>query len=319
MKKVSLFLGILLFATFVYMFVSDNNQTQLLSQSPKASSGTRKLFLGARAKSSNISTTENPYPNECLTLTSQLEVIDFNESSEDWRQSLEFSALDECEDEAAQARIADVHTFCFDNFQEDECARHTVFLRALLRTKDIHDSDERDILADLILREFAGETPDFKQLINHSDKLLSLEPNQPSFQKLFAAASVISALDGKADLAALKSALDQRIDSDLWQDTEMQGLKLAVETGLEPGNVELFARELLNQNESSKMQEILGWSLWRQNRFEEAEDALRRAIELNPHDPWLKDQLKKIHSKNAGEDSYQARISLGFNLEDLYN
>ena len=99
----------------------------------------------------------------------------------------------------------------------------------------------------------------------------------------------------------------------------MQGLKLAVETGLEPGNVEQFAREVLNQNESSKMQEILGWSLWRQSRYEEAEAALKRAIELNPNDPWLKEQLEKIHSENAGDESYQARISLGFNLEDLYN
>lgn len=318
MKKVSLLLGILLFTTSVYLFVSGKDGSKLLPQSPISTSGSRKIFLGARTKSI-VTTTDTKSTNGCDTLTSQLEEIDFNQSSEDWRESLEFSALDDCEDEAAQARIADVRAFCFDNFEQDECARHTVFLRAILRTQNIQDSDDRDTLADLILKEFADETPDFKQLVNHSEKLLALEPNQPAFQKLYAASSIISALDGKADLSSLRSSLDQKVDEELWQDPEMQGLKLAVETGLEPGNVEQFAREVLNQNESSKMQEILGWSLWRQNRYEEAEAALKRAIELNPNDPWLKDQLDKIHSKDAGDESYQARISLGFNLEDLYN
>jgi tetratricopeptide (TPR) repeat protein len=318
MKKVSLLLGILLFTTSVYLFVSDKGQNKLLSQSPISASGSRKLFFGARSKTTTIPN-ESAVTNGCSTLTAQLEEIDFNESPEGWRESLEFSALDECEDEVAQNRIADVRAFCFDSFEQEECARHTVFLRAILRTQSIQDSEDRDILADLILKEFAGETPDFKQLVKHSEKLLTIEPNQPSFQKLFAASTIISALDGNEDLAAVKMSVEQKVDSHLWQDPEMLGLKLAVETGLEPGNVEHFAREILNQNDSSKMQEILGWSLWRQNRYEEAEEALKRAIELNPNDPWLKDQLKKINDKNAGEDSYQARISLGFNLEDLYN
>ena len=170
MRKVSLILGILLFTSSVYFFVSGKGQSKLLSQSPITASGSRKLFLGARSKT-NPQSGDSAATIGCASLTSQLEEIDFNDSPEGWRETLEFSALDECEDAVAQDRIADVRAFCFDNFEQEECARHTVFLRAILRTQNIQDSDDRDILADLILKEFAGETPNFETLVNHSEKL----------------------------------------------------------------------------------------------------------------------------------------------------
>jgi Flp pilus assembly protein TadD len=99
----------------------------------------------------------------------------------------------------------------------------------------------------------------------------------------------------------------------------MQGLKMAVSTGLLPDNVVEYARGYLTKKSDPRMHEVLGWALWRQNRYSEAIHELQRAINLSPDDSWLKDQMGRVLSGDANTETYQARISLGINLQDLYN
>lgn len=316
MKKLSLILGILLFSASVYYLARPEN-TSFPLVGRKSHNKARGLFLGARTNAPVAKSQTTPHAG-CSKLTTQLDILDFTRPSSEWRESIELSDLDLCEEADFQDKISEIRTFCFDQFSDEECLRSAVFLRALLRTKNLKDANDQEQLADLILREFANLEPDFKQLEHYAEKLLNLDASNPAYQKLWAASSIITALNTSSLSSEHRETIQSRTDDSVWEDPEMEGLGLALETGLDPKNVESFTRDLLANSSNPKMHEILGWSLWRQSKYSEAIAELRKAVELNPEDQFLQIQLKRITQEDVSEDAYQARISLGFNIEDLY-
>ena len=319
MKKVSL-AGMLVLTFVVYYFVLSKQDEAVFISKPKAISNSRKLFLGTRKKISQASNKKiTILADGCEVVTLQLEDIDFNVPVKEWMETLNLNTFEKCQRPEFKDRIASIKNNCFNKLDEQSCTQQAIFFRSLLRTRGVTDAEDQDLLADMVISEFADNTPDFHKLKNYSEKLMNLDPNQAVYQKLWASSKVISNLMDKKSASALSDELAERIDENVWNGSDMQGLKMAVATGLKPDSVEEYARGYLSKNDDTRMHEVLGWSLWRQNRFAEAVQELERAIALNPTDKWLKEQLGKVTSKDANLETYQARISLGIDLQDLYN
>lgn len=320
MKRVSL-LGILVLTAVVsYFFLIQEEDHSFKKSKIITTTGTKKLFLGARKSLPAPAQVEGQVAQDnCSDITAQLESIDFNGPIEDWLEVLDVDSLNSCKDPSTLEQIANLKKNCFDEFDEKACAQNAVFLRASLRTRNIEDGEDRELLADLILKEFSGKVPDFNKLTGFAEKLMDLDPEQKAYQKLWASSKIISQIGPNSSPTDVADEINDRVGEELLNDPDMIGLKLAMKTGFNPQSVEEFARNVLTQKDSSTMHEVLGWSLWRQNRLNEAVAELSRAIELNPNDKWLLKQLQKVQSKNANPDSYQARIQLGFDYQDLYN
>ena len=316
MKKKSIAV-ILVLTVITFFWVSSKHGEVSIAQ--KMSS--RKLFLGLRKKSLPNLPVEEPLktPDSCDVVNLQLGNIDFNIPVIDWVETLTLSDLEKCARSKFKDRIVSIKMNCFEKIDEHTCTQQAVFLRALLRVRGVTDTEDQDLLADLVISEFAGNTPDFHKLEKYSEKLISIDPNQASYQKLWASSKVIARMEDSKSPNDLAEELAERVDGEVWNDPEMQGLKMAVSTGLLPDNVEEYARGYLTKKSDPRMHEVLGWALWRQNRYAEAVHELQRAIDLNPDDIWLKDQMDKVSSGDANTETYQARISLGINLQDLYN
>lgn len=315
MKKASL-AGILILGFGISLYLLSLQDSPVVE-----SSHPKKLFLGKRKKkfipiNEKVSLVVT---DGCELVSLELEEIDFNVPVREWLEFLEVSTFDKCQTLEFRKQISSIKANCFEKLNEHECVQQAIFFRSLIRTKGVTEAEDQDILADLIISEFADGTPDFHKLVKYSEKLISLDPNQAAYQKLWASSKVIASLTDMDSPTQLAEEISERVDVSIWNDSEMQGLKMAVATGLVPGSVEEYARGYLSENNDTRMREVLGWALWRQNRFGEAVQQLRKAIALNPSDQWLKDQLIKVTAKDANLETYQARISLGINLQDLYN
>ena len=320
MKRVSL-LGILVLTAVVsYFFLSKEKDLSYKKSEILNTAGTKELFLGARKSlPAQAQVQGQVVQDNCSDITSQLESIDFTGPIEDWLEIINLDSLNTCKDPSTLEQIATLKKNCFDEFDEKICGQNAVFLRAALRTRNIEDGEDRELLADLILKEFSGKMPDFNKLANFAEKLMDMDPDQKAYQKLWASSKIISKLGPNSSPMDVAEEINNRVGDEFLNDPDMIGLKLAMKTGFNPQSVEEFAREFLSQKDSSTMHEVLGWSLWKQNRINEAIAELNRAIDLNPNDKWLLEQLQKVQSKNANTDSYQARIQLGFDYQDLYN
>ena len=320
MKKVFL-LGLLIVSLFAGYFFLFNQKAPVSNIEPKKSKlSSRKLFLGARKNkiTTKILTTTSTLDG-CEGLTNNLEDLDFNIPIKEWILNLDLKLFAKCQKPELQKRLADLQTNCFEKLEETKCFSDALFLRAILRTRMVEDGEDRELLADLILKEFADMNPDFEKLKKLSEKMMVLEPDQIAYQKLWASSQVISKLSKNKSAMDVADLVNERVNPELWNDPSMDGIKLAMATGLEPNSVEAYARGFLSQKGNAVMHEVLGWALWKQERHAEAIEQLQKAIAMNPQDPWLKDQLKKVNSKNANSDSYQARITLGIDVRDLYN
>jgi hypothetical protein len=319
MKKVSL-AGIFILGFGISLYLL-SGQDATVAGSEHKSSESRKLFLGKRENKSIHITKKVALvaTDGCELVTLALEDIDFSIPVREWLEILDVTSFDKCHAVEFKDRISSIKNNCFEKINEQECAQQAIFFRSLLRTKGVTDAEDQDLLADLIISEFAGGPPDFHKLVKYSEKLINLNPNQAAYQKLWASSKVIASLTDMKSPTQLAQEISDRVDENVWNDFEMQGLKMAAATGLVPGSVEEYARGYLSENNDTRMREVLGWALWRQNRFVEAVQELRKAIALNPSDQWLKDQLSKVTAKDANLETYQARISLGINLQELYN
>jgi tetratricopeptide (TPR) repeat protein len=308
---------ILVLTVITFFWVSSKDDEVFIA--PRTSS--RKLFLGPRKKSLTSLTVGQPLknPDSCEVVNLQLGNIDFNIPVIDWVERLTLSDLEKCARSEFKDRVVSIKINCFEKLDEQICTQQAVFLRAILRVRGVTDAEDQDLLADLVISEFAGNTPDFHKLEKYSEKLMSIDPNQASYQKLWVSSKVISRMEDSKSPTDLADELAERVDGEVWNDPEMQGLKMAVSTGLLPDNVEEYARGYLTKKSDPRMHEVLGWALWRQNRYAEAVHELQKAIDLSPNDKWLKNQMDKVSSGDANTETYQARISLGINLQDLYN
>lgn len=317
MKRIALGSFILLCLGAGLWFYPSDSVTPLKIKSSKTPSSSRKVFLGARSKTITPSIVQN----SCDELTSRLEDMDFNIPLEDWIMKFSANDFKECVLPEYSDRFQDIQIHCFEKLSEKECLTDAILLRAILRTRGIADSEDRDLMADLILSEFANKTkiPDFEKLEKLSARMLEIDPDQASYQKLWASSKVIAKLSKGKSVTNLETQINERVNPEVWNDPNMKGVKLAMMTGLEPENVEEYARGYLSQKSDSSMHEVLGWSLWRQNRRAEALVELQTAMKLNPNDVWLKQQLIQLNSDSANSESYQARISLGIDVRDLYN
>lgn len=320
MKKLSLLgmMTLIMGGTLYFLLpVVDKQSDEAHVLRPQVSKA-QELFLGSRTQSNSLLSKSLALSSLCDELTTKLNNIDFNLPVEEWVEQLDAESIAECSDPAFSNRLKALTASCLDELNDQECSFNAVLLRSILRTKGIEDSEDRTQLADLVLREFANGTPNFKKLMKFSEKLMDLDPGQLSFHKLWAMSKVIDAMDRKVSPTKFADEIEKRIHPDVWRDEQMMGLDLALKTGFEPANVENVVREMLGERNDSRLHEILGWSLWKQNRRAEALQQLKAAIKTNPKDVWLKEQYQKVSSGKAGLNDYQARFSLGFNFNDLF-
>ena len=321
MKKV--LLPGLLIVTLIAAYFYWSQKSALVSAptiTKKSQTSSRNLFLGARSQNlSKIKTTTSDSHDGCEDLTTNLERMDFNAPVDEWVLNFDKEALKKCQLPLLADRLDLIQMHCFEDFDEGLCATDAIFLRAQLRTRGVEDAEDRELLADLILNEFAHNEPNFNKLNKLAEKMMVLDPDQKAYQKLWASSKVISKLfNGKSPMDVAEE-INARVNPELWNDPALNGIKMAMMTGLEPANVEGYARGYLTQKPDAVMHEVLGWSLWKQNRRAEAIDQLQQAIKMSPKDTWLKEQLKKVRSKGANAETYQTRIMLGLDVRDLYN
>lgn len=315
MKKLS-FLGFLIVIGVALFYLSQDSKKEAVPSLMKAATPSKNLFLGKRAA---LVTQASEQIDGCSELRNQLDSIDFTLPAKEWRAVLSLELLKTCSDPEIFERTKLIQETCFDKKDDDLCSTNAVFLRAYLRTKGLKNSDDKEQLADLVLREFAKGMPDFKNLKNLAEKLMNMDPKQLAYQKLWAMSKLIASVDSKKSPLDLADDIYGRVDPEMWEDPQMKGLDLALKTGFDPQEIESMTREALAQKDDSWTREALGWSLWKQGRKSEALDNLRRAIQLNPKDPWLQEQYKRVKSKGAGPDDYHGRISLGVSVEDLFD
>lgn len=321
MRKV-LLLGLLIASCVAgyFYFFQDSVPVSTPAITKKSHSSSRKLFLGARTKKlPKSNSAASDIQDGCEDLTRNLESMDFNAPVDEWVLNFDKVALKNCQLPLLTERLEMIQKHCFEELDEGLCAMDAVFLRAQLRTRNVEDAEDQELIADLIINEFAHNKPDFDKLNKLSEKMMVLDPDQKAYQKLWASSKVISKLfKGKSPMDVAEE-INGRVNPELWNDPALNGIKMAMMTGLEPSNVEDYARGYLTQKPDAVMHEVLGWSLWKQNRRAEAIDQLQQAIKMNPKDTWLKDQLKKVRGKGANAESYQTRIMLGLDMRDLYN
>lgn len=311
MKKKSV-LGILIaLATLAGGLVYLNRQKAQtpLAQISKTSISNRKLFKGKR-KSSLIRETASA----CEVLRSKLEEIDF-----EMKEVIPRETVEACTQDSYLSRIKLLIDSCYGKDTSD-CEANQMFLRALLRTEGITDSDDREMIADLMLREFSKKEPDFKLLTKLAKKLLRDDPKNPAFQKMWAMSKFISQGDPRNQAPELREAIIRELDPEVLNAPDMDGLRMYLETGLDPLKLESLSRSLLQTDPRRPMtREILGWTLWQQGRRDEALSELAIAVKENPKDRWLSQMYQNLQKPEAKKEDYMGRLSLGVRFEDIYN
>lgn len=308
---------LLLLPVMFYFFGIRKEETEVSSATQIATSHppkkTDKIFLSKRA--SVVKTDDS-----CGIASNKLDDIDFNAPIKDWLDILKFEDFSKCKDAELAERITLIQQKCFgDKLHKDDCFTNLLMFRSVMRVRSIKDPSTREELADLILAEFSKKVPDFKKLKEFSGELLRQDPNDKPVQKVWAMSAVIS-----EDPQKLKSELVDEIyktldPDDINNDPELRGLDIIIKTKLKPDAVEDYTREILKANPKDlRSREMLGWSLWKQGRREEALAQID-AIIAQKRDPYLIKLRENLLSPNATKDSYPGRLSLGVKLEDLWN
>lgn len=283
----------------------------------KISSPNKSLFLGKKKKL-NSSNPTLANADSCHKLTNQLSDLDLSLEPEDWLREVDMKLLDGCETQAERIKLIKEH--CFSKKMSPECGMHMVFLRSVLRTDGKENSEDREELADLIIREFSKKNEiNFKNVKKFSEKLLDLDPSNQALQKMWAMSKLLSQNDLQKLPKDLYDDIFNRLDPEIRDTRDMRSLELIMKSELNPQKLEDLTRSMMKGDKSDpQLYEILGWSLWRQGRREEALNQLSSAMNLNPQDPWLKEMVQKLKSPGADENTYQARLNLGIRLEDLF-
>lgn len=309
MKK---FFGIFILAlTLVgafYFWPTEKKVEDNPKKETKVVSENRKLFLGKRkhiSKKSEITT------SNCQQLLTELNDLDFNQMDVD----LASLSLDSCSE---SEKINQLKAKCSGK-EKHTCQAELMMFRAYLRTKGVEFSEDKEMIADLILTEFQKKTPDFKKLEKLVGELLNQNPENQTYQKLWAMNKLLANIEQKPIPKNLKEDIYSRLDPELLDDPELTSYRMFLETGLDPIKAEGFARDYLKRNPNrADIHETLGWSLWHQNKRAEAIAQVERAIALNPKDPWLDSLYSRIKSPEAGRESYEGRMNMGIRFEDIY-
>ncbi|MGE3608982.1 MAG: hypothetical protein AB7I27_05300 [Bacteriovoracaceae bacterium] len=295
-----------------YLFLRRNKFQEATLASRKQSA--KDIFLSPRV-SSNVVVTNTVLANDidCLQLKESLNNLDFREKNIDL-DGLVFSC--------SNTEVKDALNKAKEKCQKfnDDCRISLIFLRAILRALNLSEATTKEEIADLILKEFSNKNPNFKLLNELAEKLLEFNPSDKSFQQLWAMSKLLSQDDLRNLPENLADEINSRVDSSIWKNGQMKGLEMVLQTGLNSKKMEVFLTEQLRKNSNDSFShELMGFALWKQNRREEAIQALDRAIHLNENDLWLKNMRKTLMDQNATIESYQGRLSLGVNLDDLFN
>lgn len=310
-RRSKIFILVLSIATVKggFLLLKDKSLTSEV-QVPQVSSN-KRLFLGKRKKIK----LQEVSKNSCETLKTYLEEMDFNEKPSRLDQSLFTNCLDP-EFSEIQKQITEN---CFPKVK-NECQSHLMFMRSSMRTQGIADSDDKETIADLILKEFSKGTPDFKKLEKLVKKLLRDDPKNPAYQRIWAMSKFIGSGDPRNQREGLRDEIFSNIDPEILNAPDMDGLRVFLETGLDPMKVEEFTRQNLSRDPHRQgSREALGWALWQQGRRAEALSELSIAVARNPHDQWLRDMYQDLQRPDAKKEDYKGRLSLGVKLEDILN
>lgn len=311
MKKIIvLILAVTSLAAFY--FYSKENSPKVSVPRPSLVSANKKLFLGKRQK---VLTTQ---VDNCFDITTNLSNLDLNLPVDEFMASIDFEALKRCDRKEWQERIKSISECSKKNKQE--CQMHVFFLRSILRTEGIKEGFDQETLADLITREFSTKNPNFKNILKHASALLDRDPSNHNFQKLWAMSKLMS--QDKLDKLpeGFAETVYKRLDPEIRDSQSLRSMRFLMDTRLDPVLGQSYAENLVNTYpKDSDTYELLGWTLWKQGKRDEAIAQLETAMRLNPDDMWLPKMYKDIKDPNAKMDAYQARMHLSFRLEDLFN
>jgi tetratricopeptide (TPR) repeat protein len=276
---------------------------------PQETSSNKKLFLGKRVKTVLRGEVSDP----CGTLKSALEQMDFNEKP----ANLDINLFKQCTDPAVIEEQMLVLENCFPKIKE-ECQARLLFVRSILRTKNATEPYDKETIADLIIMEFSKKEPDFKKLEKLVKNLLRDDPKNPNYQQIWAMAKFIGSGDPRNQRAGLKEDIYAQVDPEVLNSKDMDGLRIFLETGLDPLKVEQMSRNMLSDDPNRQgSRETLGWALWQQGRRDEALTQLAQALAINPKDDWLRKMYENLQKPGAKKEDYMGRLSLGVKFEDI--
>lgn len=310
MKHILLTIFVLLSCVGTYLYLRDQKKEEKAVVKNEAIA--KRLFLGKRNQfNTDTKETSSKESDSCNKLKVALNDLDFTQ------KDIRLESLDlSCDLPEIVERIKRVKEICGQ--VSNDCLNSLVFLRAVLRTQNLKEAMTQEEIADSILKEFSKKVPDFKILQKLAEKLLDINPSDKKFQELWAMAKLLS-----NDLQKLPVNLAEeiygKVDPSLWEGSQMKGLQVILESGMNAKKMESFLLNDLKKNPNDSFSyELLGFALWKQNRRQEALESLDKAIALNPKDEWLRKMRKDLNSEKADVHSYQGRLSLGVNIDDLF-
>lgn len=319
MKK---FLWLLIFLPLIYFIrggsksAPEEIHVAAPKNKPVPRQNSRRVFLSKRKVQS-----QGAAVDPCEKVAQKLSEIDFNAEVPEWIEAVKVESFDSCRLPELQERIAQIRANCFaEKVNQNECLANLLMYRSFMRSKKITEPTTREELADLIMGEFSKSEPDFKRLKVLASELLRQNPNDRPVQKVWAMAAVISEGDPRRIRPELVEEVYRTLDPEaINTDPELRSLDIILKTGLRPDSVESYVRDILRSNGNDlNAREMLGWALWQQGRRKEA-IAQVDSILAQKDDPYLRNLRRALLDPKANEKSYSGRLSLGVQLEDLWN
>lgn len=317
MKKVTLALFVILLGLSGYFAQPKLKEFAGIQEKPKEKPfipPSSRILKSRRQPVKEIPADESP---QCISLRSQLDMMDFNDDPDDWLSLTSRESFEACQDEVYLERIQKVLQACgHENLQVQECQVAVLALRAQMRMREIREPGNREEFMDFIFDEFSKKDPNFKMMKEISKRFLDESPDDLSMQKVWATSALIADGDPKNLSAESKQEIYDVIGEErMASEPDLRPIDLLLKSGLEPNTVEAMARDLQKKFPEDKTNtEMLAWSLWQQGRREES---LSYLSQLSSDDPWIRKLKEKLSNKDAKKEDFPGRINIGFNFDDL--
>jgi|GEM_PF-5482829 len=313
------YIFILIAAVAVGVFFFTNKET------PRATVKTlnsKKLFLGPRQKIvlDSVSSGQAALDKRCSNLLNILDELDFSRSDLVLQDEVSLAEVDSCNNVAFSSRLEQLKKACFGKeFSKPMCEMNLVMLRSLIRSQGILDPANQEELADMIISEFSKPEPDFKKLQELASKLMDMNDSK-AIQRLWVMTKVIAEVERvKKNPDAVAEEVLARIDAGILDEKNSHDLRMVLKTGLKPERISNYMKEMIAKDPNDYYShEMLGWAYWKSGNKSGAIAELKRAIELNPQDPWLKSMYSEVIGPHANKDTYQGRIRFGLKYDDLF-
>ncbi len=320
MKKLIALLCVLIVVGIAYFWPPQElmASTSNISKASPINSQESKIALEMEATTSATPIIET---KSCSELGNVLNEIDFDDSLDKILDSISKEQVEGCKHEAFISRVSSIVEACFGPERLSHCNTELMFLRALMRAPFLEEPYNQAAIADLLMVEYskASKERDQRKLADLTKRLLEKDPRNRKFQKLWAVVAYDSQVKlHKFPKKGLKKEIYETLDPAAWKKLEL--FRWHVESGNNQEKFQAIVRNSISHYPGyAASHEALGWSLWQQNKREEALEQLMVASSLWNKTSYYPDLIKKLNSPDAKLEDFPAYVNIGVEWKDLYN